>query len=464
MSEEDVETLRALLLAGPLTAGTHKEISARFETLGLTDTSPEDSTKAERVQHTVNTLSPGAVKETAARVLDKVDLTANLRNGLQDVLWRGVGPKIEERSRRDAAAAVDIEDLLHDHRRFEALLDRWWVLGDADAFGAVSDDVLLSSLFGGPPPLRKQIQQHVLRNPGDWSFETLLDQVGAFEAVDRRFAGFIEDLVSHAVLLTEEHQRKVVDLVNPALEKARLELREVDRDGGYPVYRLVSTQTPMSRPKTVIFASRGKPDLRIRDALAGDIEIVDARGALVYDAPIGADGLRFETLRRWWSAQNPEIEDSATANALYDRLAHSLPSESPPQRLLFWAYHHFYGDRLESVPALLPEVWLHWDPKTLRERGAGALLGQRMDFLILAPNNQRIILEVDGITHYTDAHGKPSPARYAKNTSYDRDMQLRGYSVYRFGGYELMADRKAVKAMLADFFERMFAKHHVESS
>ncbi|MFB7225150.1 hypothetical protein [Streptomyces sp. NPDC056227] len=29
-------------------------------------------------------------------------------------------------------------------------------------------------------------------------------------------------------------------------------------------------------------------------------------------------------------------------------------------------------------PALLPEVWLHWDPKTVEERGPEALLRSRM--------------------------------------------------------------------------------------
>ena len=83
-----------------------------------------------------------------------------------------------------------------------------------------------------------------------------------------------------------------------------------------------------------------------------------------------------------------------------------------------------------------------------------------MDFLILGPNNQRIIIEVDGKTHYTDSHGKPSPQVYAQNTRYDRTMQLRGYTIYRFGALELDTDTDA-ELTLAQFFSDMFHKHHI---
>ncbi|GII32896.1 hypothetical protein [Planotetraspora mira] len=51
---------------------------------------------------------------------------------------------------------------------------------------------------------------------------------------------------------------------------------------------------------------------------------------------------------------------------------------------------------MQGLPALLPEVWLHWDPKTVRARGTEALLRFRMDFLLLLSRGQRVVLEVDG--------------------------------------------------------------------
>jgi hypothetical protein len=60
-----------------------------------------------------------------------------------------------------------------------------------------------------------------------------------------------------------------------------------------------------------------------------------------------------------------------------------------------------------------------------------------MDFLLLTPNHGRIVLEVDGASHYTDEDNRPSPSRYARNARLGRELQLRGYAVYRFGALEL---------------------------
>jgi hypothetical protein len=91
-----------------------------------------------------------------------------------------------------------------------------------------------------------------------------------------------------------------------------------------------------------------------------------------------------------------------------DRLAHARSRQrelettldSPPQTLLFMLYHQIYRDALQDLLALLPEVWRHWDPKTVRARGKDAFLQFRMDFLIHAPAGARIVLEVEGQTHF----------------------------------------------------------------
>lgn len=77
--------------------------------------------------------------------------------------------------------------------------------------------------------------------------------------------------------------------------------------------------------------------------------------------------------------------DDKAKTTLYDRLLASLPENSSPQENLFKAYHHIHAGAVPRLPALLPEVWLHWDPKTIRERGAAAMLSFRMDFLLLLP-------------------------------------------------------------------------------
>jgi very-short-patch-repair endonuclease len=116
-----------------------------------------------------------------------------------------------------------------------------------------------------------------------------------------------------------------------------------------------------------------------------------------------------------------------------------------------------------GLPALLPEVWLHWDPKTVRERGAAALLGHRMDFLLLLPHDRRVILEVDGSHHYASHDGtRPSPARYAAMARADRDLKLSGYEVFRFGAAEL-TDPDSARSLLETFFADLFRPFGVTS-
>ncbi|MFB7049542.1 hypothetical protein ACFCX7_25720 [Streptomyces microflavus] len=86
---------------------------------------------------------------------------------------------------------------------------------------------------------------------------------------------------------------------------------------------------------------------------------------------------------------------------------------------------------MNDVPALLPEIWLHWDPKTLRQRGARAMQNLRMDFLMLLPGTRRVVLEVDGMQHYTRNGGtEPDSAQYAATMAGDRDLKFRGYEVF----------------------------------
>lgn len=60
-----------------------------------------------------------------------------------------------------------------------------------------------------------------------------------------------------------------------------------------------------------------------------------------------------------------------------------------------------------------------------------------MDFLLLLPSRVRVVIECDGQQHYADDTGKASPRRYAEMMATDRDLRLKGYEIYRFGGAEL---------------------------
>jgi hypothetical protein len=60
-----------------------------------------------------------------------------------------------------------------------------------------------------------------------------------------------------------------------------------------------------------------------------------------------------------------------------------------------------------------------------------------MDFLLLLPGGVRVVLEVDGKTHYADDDGHAAPGRYATMVKADRELKLSGYELYRFGAVEL---------------------------
>ncbi len=86
----------------------------------------------------------------------------------------------------------------------------------------------------------------------------------------------------------------------------------------------------------------------------------------------------------------------------------------------------------ENFFALLPQVYLHCDPYTIKQRANGdkPLKRQRMDFLLLFSNRQRVVIEVDGKQHYSD-NNIVSPSLYAEMVIEDRHLKLAGYEVYR---------------------------------
>jgi very-short-patch-repair endonuclease len=108
-------------------------------------------------------------------------------------------------------------------------------------------------------------------------------------------------------------------------------------------------------------------------------------------------------------------------------------------------------------------VWLHWDHRTVKERGPEALLRSRMDFLLLLPHGQRVVLEVDGSQHYTRDRGRtPDTGKYADMVAADRDLKLRGYEVFRFGHDELK-HLDAAQALLRQFLPDMFRRFKVSN-
>ena len=157
--------------------------------------------------------------------------------------------------------------------------------------------------------------------------------------------------------------------------------------------------------------------------------------------------------KSWWSSVSSPSEPERD---LYRRLGESLSSE--PERRFFRLYFETLRNDLgERLPAIIPQVYLHYDPYTLRELPANgsALARQRMDFLFLLPYRQRVVIELDGQQHYANGD-TASPRLYAEMAAEDRKLRLQGYELYRFGGYELMASnwRETVAGFLTRFIKK----------
>jgi hypothetical protein len=457
----DLVALRELVgdvLDGLARMWTHREIDMECERLGLPEPPPADAfSKRDRVSRSFAALPDPDLPSVAERVLaGAMPLSKGLgiRHAIEDVLWAGrSGPEIPKRTRREIARDLDLDVLTSRSGQFTALLGSLWIL----------DDDPLDFLTGTSAGLRAEIERHVIRNPGDWSAEELFEHLGALEAGDARFARFLEGLVSADVIPDEPAQRRVVATINPHLRTAGAELRETGADGGYPVFSVVPVGLARSRqPKNLIFASLAKPDIRFRDAIDNDIEITqNADKVLIYDRHISSDGIRWHDLQEWWRESQHLTDDDQVKASLYQRLISCLPANSPPQRNLYGLYHEIHGRAVPGLPALLPEVWLHWDPKTARERGREALLRHRMDFLLLLPHGQRVVLEVDGSSHYASPDGKrPDPGAYARGVRADRDLKLRGYEVFRFGATELQ-EFDTARILLQAFFAELFRRFGV---
>ena len=451
----DLARLRELVgeaLSGFGSTHTHATLPAAFETVGLAEPPDGDQrSKAERVEASLTALPDDQLPAVAERLLSYHPMRPVLRNAIQDLLWEQRMVEVPARVRREMAREIDLAELVGQGDRFRTLLRQLWVLDEDD---------LAAMLFGKPSQsLAALVDRHVFRND-DWSAAELFDRLGVFEAGDARFVAFLEGMVHPRVLPDEDAQRELVGVFNRHLRTVSVELCEVGSEGGYPVFEAVSAHGARSRrPKNVIFASSEKPDLRLLDAIDNDVDLVDSPQVLVYDRPVGNEGLRWCDLQAWWQEIHGPEQGAEAKRALYWRLRSCLPRDSPPQQLLFDLYHSIHGAQMPEQPALLPEVWRHWDPKTVKARGKQALVGHRIDFLLLLPHGRRVIIEVDGAHHYS-TDGRPDPRRYAEQAAEDRRLKLYGYEVYRFGGAELSEEATA-RALLVKFFADLWQLHEL---
>jgi AbiJ N-terminal domain 3 len=311
------------------------------------------------------------------------------------------------------------------------------------------------------------ICKHMVMND-DWSLHYLLySYLDLGDCDDEQFIRFLENCVHPTVLSERERVEELVSYFNETLRGDGYVLQIVSQLCGKPVYKVVQSDKGgvNGTVKNLIFAAdRFKPEIILQDAINNDIEIVrNQQYCLVYNRPLLERGLLWKDLVAWWREQpgNERLDKTALENRLYDRLILSV-TKSAPERLLFRTYmHHFPRELGDALPALVPQVYLHYDPYTIKQLAGGKprLMRQRMDFLLLFSNQVRVVIEVDGQQHYAEKNGNASPRLYAEMVAEDRRLRLAGYEIYRFGGYELQAPHGP--PIVIEFFRALFQRHLV---
>lgn len=284
-----------------------------------------------------------------------------------------------------------------------------------------------------------------------------------FHAIDSRiylkainlideFKKITKDTV-YEVELCNNNYKEVLDYAKTYLNKTcgseipldapKLDLVEYD-----PIFKLNTVSH--KNVKNLIFGTNKKPDIIISDVLDSDIEIKsNACKCLIYDKPIDKTLTKKEMIN-WWNNLNNNC-------SLFDRLCEPLSDIEKK----FFEYYWIHSN--DNYPMLIPQVFLHYDPKTIKELivykdGEKRLTFQRMDFLMLV-KGKRIVIEIDGVQHYS-TNNIADTKKYAELVKYDRKMKFLDYDIYRIGGYELI--NSSFNKTVSEFFNSIKKKYFPE--
>ena len=316
----------------------------------------------------------------------------------------------------------------------------------------------------------EDIRQH-MDNNNDWTFEYLFcTYLDLLHVGDDDFIYFLEQY-THPVIrrfnITDDFERiefenECIDAINKYLVSDGYKLLPSANIADKVIYSVVSLNLGVQGSiKNIIFASKYKPEIVLEDALNNDIKIVsNVDKCLVYDKPVLKSGISWNQLKDWYDEKLFVLD---TGKELEDRLGESL--DSPPEVLFYETYIEIAEKFKGDLPALLPQVYLYYDPKLEQDRIKKIFEHQRMDFLMIISEHERVVIEIDGVQHYADyVKGNKkhyaSVDKYAEMVAAQREMTLAGYDVYRFGGKELY-NQTIGKSVIRQFFVKLFEKYKI---
>lgn len=313
----------------------------------------------------------------------------------------------------------------------------------------------------------------------DWDYEFLFYRIFEIRDIsDKQFLSFCERYVHPTIKRTEinKETKKEEDLNLKCVEAIRLGLSDSgytlirDRNiAGRAVYKIKPLgYTQVSPVKNLIFAAKFKPDIVLGNAMRNEIQIKDPKGALIYDESIADKCLTWKELEEWYNNRNYN-KNKTDCQSIKDKFYECL--DSPAEKLFLDAYFELLEDVGENIPALLPQVYLYYDPKLMSQRDSKVFEHQKIDFMMIFDYGQCAVMEIDGQQHY----GEPmksdnnkyyaSPLKYAEMMSAHRKMTLSGYDVYRFGGREFWCGGEQTKEdiiiSIKDFFNRLLNKYRI---
>ena len=306
----------------------------------------------------------------------------------------------------------------------------------------------------------RDIAQHRLLNPLDWDDDWIFyDSRFGLAENDDALLRFLAEMLHPYVRTDLTEVERLRTFLNAVLIHDGYEIARIDDISGAPIFagRRIGSGVRGSM-KNLIFAAIGpKPEIVLDDALNNDLRIVKhEQTCLIYNRPLTAHGLTWHELTDWWADREKLTgqPERATWLSLHRRLLKSI--DNGAEQRIFNAYAKRYAKHGADIPALVPQVYLYYDPytQTRYQPGASPLQRQRMDFLLLLPHRVRVVIECDGRQHYADDIGQASPGRYAAMMAEDRGLRLKGYEVYRFGGAEL-TDTVETQQLLDTFFDRL---------
>lgn len=381
-------------------------------------------------------MSEGEVFNVARQIIqdfEDIDLIKQLEPYFDDDIF-----VFSHITRRKVVEFIEEKNNMEGNLRIDDFLSHIWELGiiyDLQSGMTVADDIIYN-------------QQHHLS-----TYKQLLTSRLEIQYIsDSKFIKFVEWLVHPEVRVGAE-QKEYVKGLNAILLTDGYQLQIVGNVSGYSKYKVLKINLAQRNLKNLIFAAIGsKPDIVIDDTLENGIKIIgNTDNCLKYDFEEKADGLQWLTLVDWWKKYSDE---SNVEKNLYDRLCESLDSDI--EKFFFREYYRIYRNaEKKDIPALIPQVYLHYDPRSRYQRGNNVIFThQRMDFLMLLPKGIRVVIELDGQQHYAEGNAA-SPQKYAEMVKDTRNLQIKGYQVFRFGGYEFMQTQNP-RAMIKDFFEKLF--------